>query len=111
MIKVRVFPCGGVVASLALSSVPPVMVVVLIMTGVTILRQGLQIYDRARIEMALGASCCRMAAFELENVGVMIEIIEAVHAIVTGKAIGAERKQVSLGEGNVHVAVAGLARV
>ena len=41
----------------------------------------------------------------------MVKIFKAVHAIVAGNTIRAKSKHMSLGEGTVDVAVAGLARV
>jgi len=42
----------------------------------------------------------------------MVEVITvAIHAIVAGETIDAEGEQMCLGEGKVHLAVAGLAGV
>ncbi|GAB1471242.1 hypothetical protein MASR2M66_21200 [Chloroflexota bacterium] len=61
--------------------------------------------------MTVRAGGFNMFAFEFEGVGIVIESAETVYAVVAGKAIGAEREQMGLGVGNVHVAVTGLARV
>ena len=111
MVEVRIFPCRWIMAVLALSTILPVMRVVLIMAGVTILRRGLKVCESAGIKMTLGAADILVPAFEFENSGIVVEVTETIHAIMTCQAIGAEREQMGLGEGNVHVAVAGLARV
>ena len=98
-------------AVLALSTILPVMRVVLIMAGVAILRRGLKVCESAGIKMTLGAADILVPAFEFENSGIVVEVTETIHAIMTCQAIGAEREQMGLGEGNVHVVVAGLARV
>ena len=62
--------------------------------------------------MAFGTgNIIRMSAFEFEGIGIMVEIVETVHAVVASQALVAKRKNMSLGEDNVQIAVAGLARV
>jgi len=52
-----------------------------------------------------------MSTFEPEGINIVIEVVETVDSVMTGKAILSKGKQMGLGVGNVHVAVTGLARV
>ena len=81
------------------------------MAGVAILRRGLKVCESAGIKMTLGAADILVPAFEFENSGIVVEVTETIHTIMTCQTIGAEREQMGLGEGNVHVIVAALARV
>lgn len=83
----------------------------LLMARKTILRRRLQIRDGTRVQVTSGAVNVRMTALEPERVSAVIEILVTVHTVVTGEAIAAKGEQMCLGEGNVHAAVAGLARV
>lgn len=71
----------------------------------------MKVRDGTGIEMTLCAGNICMSAFELEGVCVVIKVPEAVQAVVTGDAVSAEGEEMRLGEGYVHVAVTGLARV
>ena len=62
--------------------------------------------------MALSADYVDMFAGQFECEATVIEILAvAIHAIMAGKTIGAEGEKMSLGEGNIHLAVAGFTRV
>ena len=62
--------------------------------------------------MAFGTGdALRMSAFEFEGIGIMVEIFKTVHTVVASQTLPAKRKNMSLGEGNIHVAVTGPARV
>ena len=112
VVKVSILPRGWVVAGFAIRPIPAIVLIVPRMTCITFLRRRLKIGYRMRIEMTFcaGNIFC-VPAFEFEGIGIMVEIIETVHAVMTSQTIRAKRKDMSLGEGNVHVAVAGLARV
>ena len=90
MVEGRIFPIGWDVTRLALCSILTVMFIVLSMAGITILRQRLHVCNGACIQMTLGTSYVGMSAFELEGIGIVIEVIKTIHSVVTGKAIGAE---------------------
>ena len=111
VVEGRIFPIGWDVTRLALRSILPVMFVSLSMAGITILRERLHVCNGACIQMALGTCYVGMSAVEFKGIGIVIEVVKTIHPVVTGKAIAAKREQMSLGEGNVHVAVTGLARV
>lgn len=112
MIKGGILPRGGVVAGLAIRPIPAIVMIVPRMTGITILRRRPKIGYRTRIEVAFcTGDVLRMSAFEFEGKGIMVEIFKTVHAVVASQTLPAKRKNMSLGEGNVHIAVAGLARV
>ena len=80
------------------------------MTGETILRRGLQVCYRARVEMASCASHIRVFPGQLKNKFGVSEIVsEPVHTIVARQTIRPEGQEVCLGEANVHLTVATIA--
>ena len=82
------------------------------MTCQTILWSGLQVRDRARVEMTLRADHLCMFATQSKFETSVIEIIPvAIHSVVARKAVRAEGKEMGLGEGNIHLTMAGLAGV
>ncbi len=112
MVKIRILPRAGVVTGLAIRPIPAIVLIVPRMTGITILRCRLKVGYRTRIEMAFGTGdALRMSAFEFEGIGIMVEIFKTVHTVVASQTLPAKRKNMSLGEGNIHVAVTGPARV
>jgi hypothetical protein len=81
-------------------------------TGEAVLRKRLQVCNGTRVEVTLCAVHRGMFPSQLEGELVVVEVISvAVCAIVAGETIRAEGKQMRLGEGNVHLTVAGLAGV
>lgn len=99
-------------ASPAIIAVRAGVRVILPMAGVAILRRRLQIYNCARIEVAVCATCFCMFPDQLKRKGIVIEVIAiTVHAVMAGKALRPEGEGMCLGEGNVHLTVTGLAGV
>lgn len=87
VIKICFLPGSGDMTRLTICSISSIMSVVLRMAGVTILRQRLQICDRTRIKMTLGACGFQVPTLEPEDEIIVIKFSEAVDTIMTGEAI------------------------
>ena len=111
MVKIGIFPIRWVMTGFTVCTILTVVNIVLSVAGVAVLRCRLQVCDGARIEMAFCTSDISMLAFQFESIGIVIEIIEAIYTIMARHTVGSIGEHMSLGEGNVHVAVAGLAGV
>ena len=89
----------------------PVVLVVLLVAGVTILQGHLEIAEAARVEMALLARKIHMPAGELERKRIVVEaLVEAVHAVMAVEAGRAKGGHVDIHERHIDLAVAGITR-
>ena len=52
-----------------------------------------------------------VTTFKFESHCIVVKVVHAIHAVVTGETIGAVREEMSPGEDKVYIAVAGLAGV
>ena len=112
VIELRGCPGGGGMTVGTVHAVTPLVWFILAMAGDAIVRDGLQVGNGAGIEMTICAGHVDMFACQLKCEFIVIEIIpEAVRAIMAGETIRAKGKLMRLGEGNVHLTVAGFAGV
>jgi hypothetical protein len=88
------------------------MCVILLMTGETILRRGLQVCDGTCIQMTIGTDHIHVFANQLKSEVIVFEAFTiTIYTIVTSETACTKCKDMGLGEGQVYLDVAVLAGI
>lgn len=84
VVEIRILPICGVMTGSAVAAIISVVDILLPVTGITILRRGLQVCECTRIEMAPGAgNLFSMPADKLKLKNIMVKVIaEAVYTVM-----------------------------
>ena len=106
VINIGWFPSSGRMTGIALRAELSLMIIIAAMAGETILRGGLQLIDRVRIDMACRAFCRSMLTDQFERNIIVIKVLtQRFDAVMTRHTIGAESQEVISREGLVNLKV------
>jgi hypothetical protein len=107
VIYISRFPAGGRMAGCAISPKLPLVSIILLMAGETILRSGFQVINAACIDMTGRTFHRRVLADQIEWHFIMIKSFAVrFHAIMTGHAVCTKCQEVLSGKGLIDLQVA-----